>query len=251
MARSRGALPDAGVLPPENLWTGLIFDQSPMRDSESKKVMFESLVNQTKDDIRKDRNTRAFGNGPGLQIMDEFRKMQADIQSLNGRVDSLESVSKAHLSIRLHVLQGLDDWDSSEKKISNRRSIRNEKAHGGDILADCFVLKGLREEKNFLFEQCSKKFLTMYDVKYENIHEAIPKAPQAVLKLYDFRAHVRLLLRWRYADTSERKNIRKNIEENCGQALKGWEEWVADSCRGPGPNLKKESEEVEKLYVEF
>lgn len=161
-------------------------------------------------------------------------------------------VESSYVAVRRYILEGRDgpvgSSENSEDRDQGAADRHDETAHGGNIAIDTHILMSMKKENNPRLEQCRRKYLQMYDVDYETIMDDIWDAP-AVVKIYDYRAHLRLMKRWVCAKGDD-ASLATNIRAKCDQAISSWESWVKGPKTDSPPELDEAAPEIRELYLQ-
>ena len=177
--------------------------------------------------------------------------LESSHEALKEQTSFLEPMSQAYSTIRRHILEGRDGEHSSSGKTDLEAiSQRNEMAHGGNIAADCYILKQLQKEDMAKFEKCCRQFVQMYGIEFQTIYPAIQSSP-SIKTLCDFRVHVLRLHKWKYAEEKRLKLSRK-IGSKCDEGISSWKRWANTKPRtGPEPDLDGIARQVRELNDQY
>ncbi|KAK2759858.1 hypothetical protein FQN54_002592 [Arachnomyces sp. PD_36] len=199
----------------------------------------------------------------GLKAKDKskgraIRKLKAkdnnkgrEIHTLQREITSHMPMKRAYDTIRLNLLEGREeDPPISERSAQHDIAVdqRNEFAHGGNIVVDCSILQERKLDSGPVSETRHRKFLELYGIEFKKIENAIT-ATSPVAKLYDLRAHTRVLKRWKYAQ-GDNKSLAEKIENECTKEISRWESWLSGKC-GTVPEPHVDASGIERLYSEF
>lgn len=190
-----------------------------------------------------------------LEETEQLQKVERVRGKLKERVASLDEVPDAYgrltddyFVFRRRVLDGIDDQPVDEGNDDEAVVRINDVLFGGNILADSEIIADLRAE----LEQYNQRFQEIYDIESQ-VFKKIPLEYESVRAIYDFRAHVRLLNRWKNAE-GEGKAIATEIEKKCTEVIKRWESYWANEEEPPstfGQDTDEAAKKVKELYDRF
>lgn len=107
-------------------------------------------------------------------------------------------------------------------------------------------------EDNFKYLYCLGDHITT---------DMIANASASVAHVYDLRANVKVMNRWRYAGKNEdlagkttgktNKKLAEDIKVKCDRVVDQWEAWRTSFKIGPERDVDGPAEEIQQLYDSF
>ncbi|EER25120.1 hypothetical protein CPC735_017220 [Coccidioides posadasii C735 delta SOWgp] len=122
--------------------------------------------------------------------------------------NDLSTSRKVHIGVRHGVLE--------ERRISNRAgvrkdrettSIRNEIAHGGDIIGDIKTIEYAQEQQLPYVAEYKEDFQKVYRVSFDEALTQAPSYPPEAIRAFDILASVSELYAWQAPDQQGRREI--------------------------------------------
>lgn len=177
-----------------------------------------------------------------------------DVTFSTGELFFFRTMKEEMLSLRRRILEGHDPVVRLpfESEFPEAIEACHDIARGGNVFIDCSILLELRQGKDVQLEKCQAKFQEMYSPGAGITLDMIRQASHSVIQVYDFRANVRLLKRWKEANGANAE-LGQKIEEMCEETASLWETWEKGPKTGTPPDIDIESgvEEIRKLYNSF
>ena len=115
-------------------------------------------------------------------------------------------------TIRERILgqaSGYRDWE--------RVSVRNECAHGGNVLEDILLINEKRATERQRAEYWGRAFRNLYGCRTTTVEKHLPTAPPEIIQILNINANCNLLKKW-----ESNTDTKSQILQGCNNLLNEW-----------------------------
>ncbi|KKZ60138.1 hypothetical protein EMCG_05060 [[Emmonsia] crescens] len=158
-----------------------------------------------------------------------LKKTSTALEKKSTALEMKSTVLENELSISRKVHIGIRHGVLKERRISNRAGvckarkdrkttiIRNEIAHGGDIIGDIKAIQYAQEERKPYVAEYKEDFEKVYQVSFDDALTQASSYPLEAIRAFNILASVSELYAWQACD---QQNHRQTIEEQATKIIK-------------------------------
>ncbi|PGH19123.1 hypothetical protein AJ80_04201 [Polytolypa hystricis UAMH7299] len=229
------------------------------------------IRNIERHEVKIQETEKRIGNDEGFAMLDHLQKLQNEMSEMkdwmkkesaarekesaamkkeNAEMKEELSISmKASISLRRGVLE--------ERRVANREGeqkdrqiaiIRNEIAHGGDIVGDIRAIQYCEEQRMRRVSEYKEDFSQTYGIAFNDAATKAPLYPSKVIRAFDILASVRELHAWKGDKVRISRKAIEEIATEIIDAAKCTEQDKLLARLGEGGDLLEKCDEMVRLF---